>query len=164
MQAVGFLSDDKLKTHRFIPLNQLYLGSALITNQEECHKMLELLLKSGEHAMNTTSFDEACSHFQLGINLLRPQHWHDELFNGAAKVAFCGGDCNQLDILARVVLDKARMVMHKIKPCTLQMELALTLTNNPKLLKLALKLCSRLNVGTLCFLLCYQALSVVFQP
>ena len=122
------LSEDELNSHEFVLMRQIRLGAALIRDQNERYRIAELLLHAGQRAMKTASFEEAATHFNLGIGLLGDRHWRDEyflsleLYNGAAAVSHCNGDDDQTKYFAQTVLRNARMIEHKMDAYILQME------------------------------------------
>jgi predicted ATPase len=122
------LSEDELKTYGFAVVRQLRLGANLMTDEGERYRMSDLLLRAGKHAIQTGSFDEAASHFDLGISLLGYRHWRDEyylsleLHNGAARVAYCCASYDRVQLLTNTILANARLKAHKMKAFTLLME------------------------------------------
>lgn len=139
------LSEEEFRAHGFVVMRQLRLGAGLITDQEERYRMAELLMRAGQQAVKTASFDEAASHFRLGIDLLGHRHWRDEyylsleLYTSAATVAHCNGDYDHLESLAAIVLANARTIEHKMTVFTLQMEAAFrTAVNRKKVIQIGM--------------------------
>jgi predicted ATPase len=122
------LSEAELQKYGFAVVRQLRLGAKLITVEGERYKMAELLLGAGKHAEQTGSFDEAASHFNLGIELLGRRHWRDEyylclqLFNRAARSEYCNARYERVQVLTAAVVSNARQRVHKIRAQTQQME------------------------------------------
>lgn len=122
------LSEEELKVHGFAVVRQLRLGASLIEDQDERYRMADLLLRAGKHAIEAASFEEASSHFALGLSLLGPRHWRDEyilsldLHNEAASVAYCNGDYKRVKELTDPIIDNARINEHKIRAYILQMD------------------------------------------
>ena len=126
-------------------IHQLRLGCALMKDQEERYKLADLLCKAGTHATKSASFDEAMSHYLLGIELLGPRHWRDEyylsleLFTGAAKVAYCNGNHEKTHALTSTIIQHGRDSVHKMRAYMLQMETRMALTDNPGAYRIGLE-------------------------
>ncbi|CAB9513905.1 Transcriptional regulator [Seminavis robusta] len=135
---VPILSSQLSSEKRLIWELAFRLGAPLITDEAERYRMAELLLRAGAHASRAAAFDEAASHFDLGIQLLTGRrYWRDEyhlslaLHNRAAEVAYCNGDHEKVEALTSEVIANARRNGDKLDAYSSQMN-SLAATNDTK--------------------------------
>lgn len=118
------LPPDQLMLHVFLVVDQLRLGAALVTDQDERDRLAILLLRAGEKATASSSFLAASGYLNLGIEQLGPRHWRDSydlslgLFNAAAELEYCLGNYSLSDARVDEILMNARSLNDKTRALT----------------------------------------------
>ncbi|CAB9507654.1 expressed unknown protein [Seminavis robusta] len=134
------LNEAELASFGFAVVRQIRLGSHLLVDEGERYRVADLLLQAGVHATHTSAFDEAASHYELGISLLPTRRrccWRDEyhitlqLYLRAAEVSYCIGNHERVEALTDMVLTNARNNKDKIGASITRME-SLAATNQTK--------------------------------
>lgn len=101
-------------------VNQLNLGCNCIKQQIEKDDLAQLNLKAGKKAKASAAYEGALTYLMVGINLLG-ESWQRRydltlaLFVEAVEAAYLCGQFEQMESLASVVLQKANILLDKMK-------------------------------------------------
>ena len=115
------ISEEELDGHIFGVVDQLNLGSELITDVAEREKLVRLNLIAGGKAKSSAAFLPAFEYLQFGISLLYENSWKEQygltlaLHEEAAEAAYLCGSSKEMGDLTETVLQKAKTVLDKIK-------------------------------------------------
>ncbi|GAK58361.1 multi-sensor signal transduction multi-kinase [Candidatus Vecturithrix granuli] len=113
----GSERDEKI----FTIVNHLNLGKDLSGNQTEQNKLAELNLAAGRKVQASAAYLSAFKYLQVGIGLLPENRWQRQydltlaLHVEAAEAACLSGEFEQMEQLARIVLQHARTLVDKVK-------------------------------------------------
>lgn len=112
---------ESLSEQIFEIVNQLNLGSELITEQEEKDELAKLNLVAGKKAKASVAYEAAFKYFNIGKNLLGEKSWSQayeltlEIYSLAAEAAYLCGDFAQMEELAEGVLKQSQTLLDKLK-------------------------------------------------
>ncbi|MBW4604542.1 MAG: AAA family ATPase [Calothrix sp. FI2-JRJ7] len=104
----------------FAIVNQLNIGAALITQQENLEELAELNLLAGRKARAATAYEPAWYYASTGIQLLGDS-WQEAydltlaLYDLGAETAYLCGNYEQMELLSNVVLEQAKTLLDKVK-------------------------------------------------
>ncbi|HBB34839.1 MAG TPA: serine/threonine-protein kinase PknK, partial [Cyanobacteria bacterium UBA8803] len=113
--------DSRRDEQLFDIVNQLNLGSELISKQSERDELAQLNLQAGKKAKASTAYQSAFAYLQIGLELLGENSWHKQydltlaLYVEAAEAAYLQGDFEQMERLAEVVQSQAKTVLDKVR-------------------------------------------------
>jgi predicted ATPase/signal transduction histidine kinase/GAF domain-containing protein len=113
----------------FDTVNHLNLGAALITEQEERERVMELNLAAGKRAKSSTAFASARNYLAQAAALLLPDAWtrrYEETFELHLALSECEylvGDFDEADALSDLALDRARSNLDRAKVYSLRIKL-----------------------------------------
>ncbi len=102
-------------------VNQFNIALPLITLQDERDGLARMNLIAGRKALASTAYPAAVKYLTTGIQLLTDDSWETKyelalgLYETAAEAAYLGGDFEQTEQLAEVVLTRAKTLLEKIK-------------------------------------------------
>jgi predicted ATPase/class 3 adenylate cyclase/GAF domain-containing protein len=102
-------------------VNQLNLGSLLITAQSEKNELAELNLIAGKKAKLSAAYQPALNYLQMGIELLATDSWQQQyyltlsLHEQAAEVSYLSTKLALMDQFFNAVLSQAKTVLDKVK-------------------------------------------------
>ncbi|MBW4476176.1 MAG: AAA family ATPase [Tolypothrix brevis GSE-NOS-MK-07-07A] len=102
-------------------VNQFNMALPLITLQAERDRLAIMNLIAGRKALTSTAYLAAVKYLTTGIKLLTDDSWQRKyeltlgLYETAAEAAYLGGDFEQTEQLAEVVLTQAKTLLEKIK-------------------------------------------------
>ncbi|MFL9452762.1 MULTISPECIES: trifunctional serine/threonine-protein kinase/ATP-binding protein/sensor histidine kinase [Nostocales] len=102
-------------------VNQFNSGLELITCQSERENLASLNLIAGQKAKTATAYITAMKYLTTAIQLLGSERWETNyeltliLHQEAAEVAYLAGDFEQVTQLVDIVLEKASLLVDKIK-------------------------------------------------
>jgi predicted ATPase/signal transduction histidine kinase len=102
-------------------VNQFNMALPLITLQTERDRLARMNLIAGRKAVVSTAYLAAVKYLTTGIKLLTDDSWERKyeltlgLYETATEVAYLGGDFEQTEQLAEVVLTQAKTLLEKIK-------------------------------------------------
>ncbi|RUT09210.1 serine/threonine protein kinase [Dulcicalothrix desertica PCC 7102] len=104
----------------FAIVNQLNIGAALITQQENLEELAQLNLLAGRKARAATAYEPAWYYAITGIQLLGDS-WQEAydltlaLYDLGAETAYLCGNYEQIELLSNVVLEQAKTLLDKVK-------------------------------------------------
>lgn len=84
-------------------------------------QLAQLNLIAGHKAQASTAYAIALNYFKIGLELLTSENWQSQyeltlnLHDSAAEVAYLSGDFEQMENLAKIVLQKTNKLLDKIK-------------------------------------------------
>jgi predicted ATPase len=102
-------------------VNQFNMALPLITLQDERDGLARMNLIAGRKALVSTAYPSAVKYLTTGIQLLTDDSWERKyelvlgLYETAAEAAYLGGDFEQTEQLAEVVLTRAKTLLEKVK-------------------------------------------------
>ena len=109
-------------------VNHLNVGTELITEKAERHKLAQLNLVAGKKAKASTAYAAATEYLNAGRKLLTTNCWESQyeltlaLHEEAAEAAYLNGDFDQMQRLANLVLQQAKTLLDKVKVYEVQMQ------------------------------------------
>ncbi|GAB1544748.1 hypothetical protein NUACC21_74240 [Scytonema sp. NUACC21] len=118
-------------------VNQLNYGIELITQETERDNLASLNLIAGRKAKFATAYTTAMKYLRTGMQLLAVDSWENSyeltlaVYQEAAEAAYLAGEFEQMEKLADVVLQKADLLLDKMKVYEVQI-LALGAQIQPK--------------------------------
>ncbi|MBD2593309.1 AAA family ATPase [Nostoc spongiaeforme FACHB-130] len=121
-------SPEEQKEHIFYLVNHLNYGIDLLTSDWERYELIKLNLIAGKKAKDTAAYESAMGYLKIGLSLLNNSSWHQQyeltlnLHQQAVEVAFLSGDFEQMESLAKVVLQQAKTQLEKVKVYELQIK------------------------------------------
>ncbi len=114
-------SESEQEEKLFDIVGQLNIGSDLITQSIERENLAKLNLNAGYKAKISTAYIAAAEYCQAGMKLLNPDCWNSqydltlEMHEVAAEVAYQGGNFQQTEQLAAIVLQETKTILRQIK-------------------------------------------------
>ncbi len=102
-------------------VNQLNLGSDLVSSDEKRIELALLNLKAGKKAKASAAYESALDYFQAGIKILPETQWNDHyeitlsLYIGAAESSYLSGRYDHMENFSCAVLKKAGNLLDQIK-------------------------------------------------
>ncbi|MBD2496615.1 hybrid sensor histidine kinase/response regulator [Nostoc sp. FACHB-280] len=114
-------SPEEQKEHIFYLVNHLNYGIDLLTSDWERYELAELNLIAGKKAKAAAAYESAIGYLNIGLSLIGNSSWNQQyeltldLHQQAVEVAFLGGDFEQMELLAEVVLQQAKTQLEKVK-------------------------------------------------
>jgi predicted ATPase/signal transduction histidine kinase len=115
------IPEDQLEDKIFTIVDQLNLGSELMTDEMEKQKLAELNLLAGKKAKLSAAFEPAFDYLKSGIRMLRENAWQVQydlalsLYEEAGEAAFLCGDFMEMEALLETVLHQAGTVLDQVK-------------------------------------------------
>ena len=128
-------------------------GQALLTDQSEKEQLAGLNLIAGRKARSSAAYHPASSYFQTGLKLVGEKGWekHYELtlslYVEATETAYLCGNFEQMDDLAKIVLQKARTLLDQVKIYQIQIHARILQNQSLDAIKIALPLLRQLGVN-----------------
>ncbi|WP_346341634.1 serine/threonine-protein kinase PknK [[Phormidium] sp. ETS-05] len=111
----------QLEQKIFTIVEQLNSGSALITTQEERHRLAQLNLMAGQKAAAAAAYQPAFNYLKAGIDLLPADSWQVQyqltlkLHQLACEAAYLITDFEQMEQFAAGVMERATSVLDRVK-------------------------------------------------
>lgn len=102
-------------------VNQLNIGSDLITEQADKHELASLNLAAGQKAKAATAYEPAVKYLTTGINLLAEDCWQSQyeltsaLFVETVEAEYLSTNFERAEQLAGIVLSHAKDLLQKTK-------------------------------------------------
>ncbi|GAB4382676.1 MAG: hypothetical protein Kow00121_43270 [Elainellaceae cyanobacterium] len=102
-------------------VNHLISGAQFISSAAERLTIAQLSLLAGQKAKDSTAYDAAFRYLQFGLSLLDQDSWWHQydlslaLHQTATEAASLSGELEQMEVLAKIVVDRARTVLDKVK-------------------------------------------------
>ncbi len=115
------IPEEEIEEHIFNIVDQLNFGSGLIADKKESEKLARLNLLAGKKAKLSAAFDSAFDYLKSGIRMLNKNSWQNQyeltlaLYEEAAEAAFLCGDYEKMGDLIKIVLQRTKTVLDKIK-------------------------------------------------
>ncbi|PSB03898.1 diguanylate cyclase domain-containing protein [Merismopedia glauca] len=115
------IQSEELDEKIFDIINQINVGIELVTNPSEREKFAQLNLLAGQKAKISVAHESALVYLNTGIELLAPDCWKSQynltlkLHIEAVESAYINSDIDQMQLLAKVVLQQAKTVLDKIR-------------------------------------------------
>jgi predicted ATPase/serine phosphatase RsbU (regulator of sigma subunit)/tRNA A-37 threonylcarbamoyl transferase component Bud32 len=119
---------EELSQKLFDIVNQLNKGRALIERQIERYELARLNLQAGKKAKSSAASQPAFNYLQIGLTLLNKNSWSHQynltldLHLEAAETAYTIANYDEMNRLARVVLQKAKTLLDKVKVYEIKMQ------------------------------------------
>ncbi|MBE9226841.1 AAA family ATPase [Phormidium sp. LEGE 05292] len=130
-------------------VNQLNYGLDLILNPSDRYELAQLNLIAGRKAKTATAYTTAVDYLTVGRKLINGDSWQNHyettlnLYAESVEAAYLNTDFEQMEELAKLVLDHARTLLDKVKvyevqlsACTAQVKLKEALEMGLEVLKL----------------------------
>ena len=133
-------------------VNQFNMALPLIILQTERDKLATMNLIAGRKALASTAYPSAVKYLTTGIQLLTDDSWERKyeltlgLYETAAEAAYLGGDFEQTEQLAEVVLTRAKTLLEKIKVYEVKIQAYGAQNQALKAVNTALKVLKQLGV------------------
>ena len=133
-------------------VNQLNIGTELITHQTEKDELAQLNLLAGRKAKASTAYVAALRYLTIGLELLAASSWQTQyeltlaLYNEAAEVAFFNGNFQQMEELTDSVLKQAKTLLNKVKVYKVKIQACMALNQQLEAVNLALPVLKLLGV------------------
>ena len=118
----------KSSENTFKIVDHLNLAEQLISEQAERDKIARLNLLAGQKAKAANAYEAALKYFKLGQKLLVDESWQTNydltltLYSEAVEVAYLGGNFEQMEYFAFIVLQQARTLLDKVKVYQVKLE------------------------------------------
>ena len=112
---------ENLAAEIFVIVNQMNLGTELITQASEKHQLAELNFLAGKKAKAATAYDAAYDYSEKAYSLLSGNYWQQDykftltLYNLAAETAHLSGNFPLAELLTNILFKNARNVLDKVK-------------------------------------------------
>jgi predicted ATPase/signal transduction histidine kinase len=137
-------SETELEEKIFDIVNQLNIGSALITDTNEKNQLARLNLKAGTKAKNATAYVSACEYFITGIQLLPDCSWQNDyeatlaLYQSATEALCLCGEFEKMENYAAVVLQQSKTLLEKIPIHNVKIQACMAQGQHQNALRIAL--------------------------
>ncbi|HLO88097.1 MAG TPA: AAA family ATPase [Nostocaceae cyanobacterium] len=111
----------QLEDNIFTIVNQLNIGSNLITNQAEKYKLANLNLLAGRKAKSATAYEAAIRYLTVGLGLLVENSWKYQydltlnLYVEAIESEYLNSNFEQCNQLANFTLKHAKNILDQVK-------------------------------------------------
>ena len=121
-------TENEREEHLFEIVNHLNIGTALIVEPTQIHRLCQLNLRAGQKAQASAAYSSANQYLIAGIELLRPDCWQSQyslalsLYESAAETALLCGDFEQLEKWTAVVLSRVTTPLDKVKVYELKIQ------------------------------------------
>lgn len=132
--------------------NHFNTGAALITDPEEKIRLAGFNLLAGKKAKSTAAYEAALNYLSAGIDLLPEKSWQSNydlalaLYAEATEAAFTNTDFARSEAYAKIVLERARTLLDKVKIYELQMQAYISRNQMLKAVEIGLEVLDLLGV------------------
>jgi predicted ATPase/signal transduction histidine kinase/CheY-like chemotaxis protein len=112
---------NELEENIFDIVNQLNIGSQLLTQQLERDELAGLNLMAGKKAKAATAYQAAIRYLNLGLKLLGSDSWQNqyeltlELHVETIEAEYLNTNFEQAETLSAIVLQQAKTILNKVK-------------------------------------------------
>jgi predicted ATPase/serine phosphatase RsbU (regulator of sigma subunit) len=119
--ALDTVAENELQNKLFYIVDQLNLGSKMITGDKEREELTRFNFEAGKKAMASAAYAPAFSYLKSGIGLLEKNPWVKQydltlaLYTESVEAAYLMGDFNAMNELADSALQHARTTLDKVK-------------------------------------------------
>jgi len=137
----------------FDMVNQLNIGVELITSQIERDELAKLNLIAGRKAKISTAYAAAKRYLAMGLELLTVSSWLHQydltlaLYENGTEVAYLSGDFEQMEKLAKIVLQQAKTILDKVKVYEVKISACIAETKQLEAIEIGLQVLSLLGVN-----------------
>ncbi|MEH1999452.1 MAG: AAA family ATPase [Nostoc sp.] len=144
---------EEIEANIFDIVNQLNVGIINLIEQSERTKLARLNLIAGRKAKASTAYEAALKYFTNGIELLNIDPWQTEytltigLYEGAAEVAYLGGDFEQMQQWAEVVQQQAKTLLDKVKVYEVEIIASIIQSKQLEAIKIAVSILQLLGIS-----------------
>ena len=127
-------------------------GQTLLTEHAEKEQLAQLNLIAGKKAKSSAAYIPSLSYLQTGLKLMETQGWetnHDltlSLFVAATEAAYLSSEFDEMDRLAKIVLQKTKTVADEVSVIQIQIQARILQEQSLEAIKIALPLLKRLGV------------------
>ena len=127
-------------------------GRELLTELSEKEELARLNLIAGRKAKSSAAYKPALAYFQAGLTLIGQEGWvtHYELTLAlsvaATEAAYLAGDFEAMDQLAKIVLQKGKTILDKVKVYEVQIQACIARDQSMEAIQIALPVLKRLGV------------------
>jgi predicted ATPase len=123
LELLAYFSREELAEQSFLVAGLLYGGERYFQTEEERGRIAELFCNAGIKASKSSAFEDASSHFQMGIDLLPGDHWEQDslyelslqLYNSLAEMQCCLGNTSQVDELCETIMKHSRNLQDQLR-------------------------------------------------
>ncbi len=142
---------EELSDKIFKIVDHLNLGQQLIGDRPERNQIARLNLLAGQKAKAANAYEAALKYFQIGQEFLLAESWQTDydltlaLYSEAAEVAYLGGDFEQMQHFASVVLQKAQTLLDRVKVYQVKLEAYQAQNQDLKAIQMALSILENLE-------------------
>ncbi|WP_019503922.1 AAA family ATPase [Pleurocapsa sp. PCC 7319] len=112
---------DKSRDNIFEVVNQLNIGTELITERSQKDKLAQLNLIAGKKAKKATAYEAALKYLEVGLTLLSSDSWESQydltlaLHVEMIEVQYINTQFERAEQLSTIVLQQARTLIDKVK-------------------------------------------------
>ncbi|MDZ8104398.1 MAG: AAA family ATPase [Nostoc sp. DedQUE12a] len=112
---------EEQKENVFYLVNHLNHGIDLLTSESDKYELAELNLIAGQKAKAAAAYESAMRYLKEGLRLLTVDSWQNQyeltlsIYESAVEVAYLNGDFVQMEKWANLVLQQAKIPLHKMK-------------------------------------------------
>ncbi len=144
---------EEIEANIFDIVNQLNVGIVNLIEQSEKTELARLNLIAGRKAKASTAYEAALKYFTNGIELLNIDAWEAEytltigLYEGAAEVAYLGGDFEQMQQWAEVVQQQAKVLLDKVKVYEVQIIASIIQSKQLEAIQIAVSILQLLGIS-----------------
>ncbi|WP_251960426.1 trifunctional serine/threonine-protein kinase/ATP-binding protein/sensor histidine kinase [Nostoc commune] len=144
---------EEIEANVFDIVNQLNVGIVNLIEQSEKTELARLNLIAGRKAKASTAYEVALKYFTNGIELLNIDAWQTEyaltigLYEGAAEVAYLGGNFEQMQQWAEVVQQEAKVLLDKVKVYEVQIIASIIQSKQLEAIKIAVSILQLLGIS-----------------
>ncbi|MGF1937423.1 MAG: ATP-binding sensor histidine kinase [Nostoc sp. ChiQUE02] len=144
---------DEIEANIFDIVNQLNVGIVNLIEQSEKTELARLNLIAGRKAKASTAYEAALKYFTNGIELLNIDAWQTEytltigLYEGAAEVAYLGGNFEQMQQWAEVVQQQAKVLLDKVKVYEVQIIASIIQSKQLEAIQIAVSILQLLGIS-----------------
>ncbi|MBW4564361.1 MAG: AAA family ATPase [Mojavia pulchra JT2-VF2] len=146
-------SETKLEENIFEIVNQLNIGSELITQQTQKYELAKLNLIAAKKAKAATAYETAVKYLTAGIALLVEESWKSHydlalaLYVEAVSAEYLNTNFERAAILAEIVLQRAATLLDRVQVYELQIQFCLAQNQLLKAIDIALQVLQMLGVS-----------------
>ena len=146
------LSKEDQEEKIFDLVGQLNMGSELITQTAERHKLAALNLKAGIKAKASAAYQATSNYLEMGIALLEQKSWHTEyhlslaLYVESTETTYLNGHFEEMERLSDIVLASAHSILDTIKVYEVKINAYIAQKKLLKALQTAISVLQKLGV------------------
>ena len=143
---------ENLEEDIFIIVNQMNLGSELITQVSKKHQLAELNYLAGKKAKAAIAYNAAYEYSEKAYSLLSGNYWQQDyeftlsLYDLAAETAYLSGNFPLAEILTNILFRNARDVLDKVKGHEVLLQILIANNQLVEAIQLALQFLHLLGV------------------